>query len=161
MKLTTTFWSETVFEFDKILFINGNTNDIIFQADLNDAFASYIFFKNISKFVMTPLSRKALLKQQNSDYYDLNEKVDCFQFAVIKDGEIMPIKWFDLYINQYVKISHDIAFETTLVKKNGLRLSFGKFPMCYYNINLPQYRALKIQAKAYKYFANQIKKNIL
>ena len=151
MKLNTTFWSKEVHSFDNILYINGATKEIIYETKLNDKFASYQFFKNIAKFVKTKRVRESILDYDRKEY---------FQFALMKDGEITPIKWFDLVINDNVVISHDIAFETTLIKKNNQRVGFGHFPMYYWNrnIDLPMYRELNVKARAYKYMANQIKK---
>lgn len=152
MKITTTFWSDKVQEFSKLLYINGNTKEIIFEADLNDVFATYNFFKNIAKFVKSPTVLKTVDKNcwKGDDYY---------QFAVIHENEIWHIKWFNLVINDNIVISHDIAFETTLIKKNDVSIPFGKFPMWYRkNTKLPKYREFNIKARAYKYMANQVKK---
>ena len=153
MKLTTTFWSDQVHEFDKLLYINGNTQEIMFQTDLNNVFETYNFFKSTAKFVKSPMVRKTIDNNgwNNEDYY---------QFAVLFDNKITHIKWFDLVVNDKLTLSHDIAFETTLIKKNGQTLPFGHFPMWYYNrnINLPKYREFNLKARAYKYLANLIRK---
>lgn len=153
MKLVTTFWSKEVHEFDNLLYINGKTQAIIFQTNLGDVPGSVKFFKNIARFVKSASVRKALYsgKYESEVYY---------QFAVMKDGEMTPIKWFDLVINDKLTISHDIAFNTTLVKRNDVDMPFGRFPMYYYrrNINLPKYRELNVKARAYKFMGNQINK---
>lgn len=40
MKVTTTFWSEKVYEFHELFFINNKDNKIIFKTDLKDKLAS-------------------------------------------------------------------------------------------------------------------------
>lgn len=144
MKITTTFGTEKVLDFKELLYINGKTQKIIFEADLNNKFNTYLFFKNIANFV----SSKEVKKSE-----------DYFQFAVYWKGKIAPIKWFDIVLNDNNKISHDIAFETTLISKNGFKIPFGRFPMCYWNINIsiPKYREFNVKNRAYKYIANQIK----
>lgn len=153
MKLTTTFWSEEVHEFDKLLYINGNTKEIMFQTDLKNAFETYNFFKALAKFVKSTTMRKTIDNSawDNEDYY---------QFAVLRENEIIHIKWFDLVVSDKITLSHDIAFETTLIKKNGQTVPFGRFPMWYYNrnIKLPKYREFNVKAQAYKYLANQVRK---
>lgn len=156
MKLQTTFWSEKVHDFNTLLYINGRTKEIIYQTDLNNAFQTYLFFKNIEKFVKSKKMRDTI----DSDGW--NGRDDFYQFAVIFDNEITYIKWFDLVIHDQLIISHDIAFETTLIKKNGLDIPLGRFPMYYYrtqnNPKLPKYREFNIKAKAYKFMANQVKR---
>lgn len=154
MKLSTTFWSEQKHDFNKLIYINGNTKEIIFQTNLDDAFATYKFFKDIAKFVKST----KVLKTLDSDCY----KQDFYQFAVSDEKEIIHIKWFDLIIDEKTTISHDIAFETTLIKKNNVIIPFGHFPMYYYrkNIQLPKYREFNVKARSYKYIANQVKKNL-
>jgi hypothetical protein len=152
MKVTTTFWSDEVFEFDNLLFINGKTEDVLFEANLNDRFQTIDFFNKISKFVKS----KEFLKTFTGWDYD---SAFC-QFAVMKDGKVTPIKWFDLVISESVKISHDIAFETTLIHKNDLQIPFGKFPMWYKEgKKFPKYREFNLKSRAYKYISNQIRKN--
>jgi hypothetical protein len=154
MKITTTFWSEEVHEFNKLLYINGNTKEVMFQADLDDNWDTYQFFKNISQFAKSPTMRKTI----DSHPY---EKQDYYQFAVMEGDKITHIKWFDLIINEKVKISHDIAFETTLIKNNNIPISFGRFPMWYErHVKLPKYREFNIKHRAYKYMANQVRKEL-
>jgi hypothetical protein len=153
MKLRTTFWSEEVHEFDKIFYINGATEQIMFQADLNNPWNTYLFFKNIAKFVQS----KKVLNTINANPFQGHEY---YQFAIMRDGKITHIKWFDLIIQENLVLSHDIAFETTLMKKNNIALSFGKFPMSYQK-KLPKYREFNIKARVYKYMANQVKKQII
>ena len=143
MKVTTTFWSEEVFTFHNLLYYNGKTKKVVFVADLNDVFDTARFFKNIASFVKT----KQVLQTVENDEW--------FQFAVMYNNEITPIKWFDLHVDDVV-LSHDIAFETTLIRKNGVGISFGRFPRGFKKI--AKYREFNIKRRAYKYIANQIAK---
>lgn len=151
MKLTTTFWSEKIEEFENLLYINGSTKEIMFQTKLGDSLETYNFFKNIARFVKT----KQVLKTVDNICWN-NEIY--YQFAVQAEDKIIPIKWFDLVINEKVTISHDIAFETTLINKNGLEVPFGKFPLLSKR-KYSKYREFNIKSRAYKYIANQIQKN--
>lgn len=151
MKLKTTFWSENVNEFDKIFYINGSTEEIMFQADLNNALNTYLFFKNIAKFVKS----KKVLNNMNSNSFKSSEY---YQFAIILKGKIKHIKWFDLVIQENLIISHDIAFETTLLKRNNVNLYFGRFTINYQK-KMPKYREFNIKSRVYKYMANQVKKS--
>lgn len=156
MKLTTTFWSKDIYEFDHLLFINGNSEEIVFQADLNNSWNTQLFFKAIAKFVKTKQVRDTLYGNP------FNGKDAYYQYAIFVDGQVTPIKWFDLHINDKVTISHDVAFDTTLIKKNQIVVPFGHFPMYYYrkneNAKLPKYREFNLRSKTCKYIANQIKK---
>ena len=147
MKVTTTFWSDDVHEFDKLLFIRGKTKEILFEADLNDAMETYTFFKNISNFVKLPAVRKTAF---DDDVW--------YQFAVMFKDEVTCIKWFDLVVDETLTLSHDIAFSTTLIRKNDVLVPFGKFPMWYKGSKrFPKYRELNIKSRAYKYLANRVK----
>lgn len=151
MKLTTTFWSEKVETLDTLLYINGKTKEIVAQANLNNKNQTYLFFKSLSKFIQT----KKVLDSYKENFY---ENPTYYQFATILDNEITPIKWFDLVIDDKTTISHDIAFNTTLIKINDLRMPFGKFPM-WLDKKLPKYREFKLKAKCYKFIANKIAKS--
>jgi hypothetical protein len=148
LKIVTTFWSDAIHEFNKLLYINGRTEEVLFEANLNDVFETFLFFRNLSKFVK---SREVL-----NSYY----KEDWFQFAVVVGGTITHIKWFDIVLDDDTTLSHDIAFETTLVRKNGFLINFGGFP---YHLpptkrrKLPKYREYNIKSRAYKYVSNRIK----
>lgn len=150
MKVTTTFWSEKVHDFHELLFINSKDNKVYFKADLKDKQSTCVFFREIAKFIVSASVRADYKNKENNN---------CFQFAVMKDEKIKPIKWFDLWLDNKNSISHDVAFSTTLVKKNDLSIPFGKFPI-WYNKNkvFSLYRELKVKKNAYKYIANQIKK---
>ena len=141
MKLTTTFWSEVIHTFSALYFINNKTNEIIFKTDLNNKLETYNFFKNVSKFVLT--------KQVMFAPDDV-----CYQFAVQSDMGIEPLKWFDLHLEKCI-LNHDIAFATTLIRKNDMIIPFGKFPM-WTNKRLSKHREYKLKSKAYKYLANQV-----
>jgi hypothetical protein len=156
MKITTTFWSDEVHEFNKLLYINGKTKEVVFQTDLNDIFTTFLFFKDISNFVKSDTVRKTIdASSWERDVY--------YQFATINETELCPIKWFNVVINDKVSISHDIAFETTLIKKNGIDIPLGIFPHWAYgrnpHVKLPKHREFNMKARAYNFIANQIKKS--
>jgi hypothetical protein len=147
MKLTTTFWSEEKHDFTQLLYVNNHTKEVMFQTDLTNKFETHLFFKNIAKFVKSKEVRNTIN----------HERVEGYQFAVSENnGEIIFIKWFDLVIDEKNIISHDIAFETTLITKNNVQIPFGRFPMRYKYNSLAKYREFNIKAQAYKYIANQI-----
>jgi hypothetical protein len=150
MKLTTTFWSKEVHTFEYLLFINGKTDEVAFKTNLNNKFETSAFFRKLAKFVKSPTMRKTI-------DFQTWEKSDYYQFAVLVDGKVTPIKWFDLVINDNLTFSHDIAFDTTLIQSNGNHMPFGHFPMYYYkkNIHLPKYWEFNVKARAYKFMANQ------
>ena len=152
MKLTTTFWSDEIHTFDRLFFVNGHTKEIALEANLNDAYQTRLFFKELSKFVKTKKVRETRLSE--TDYY---------QFAVPNEyNEITHIKWFDLVIDDGLTISHDIAFSTTLIQKNGEIQPFGKFPMWYKQPKkFPKYWEFKIKSRAYKYISNRIADRLL
>lgn len=145
MKITTTFWTEEKFDFSELLYINGITKEIMFKTDLNDTLNTFNFFQKLIKFVKNFNMRK-----------EVYNEVLYYQFAIMKDGEITPIKWFDIVIDDKTIIFHDIAFETTIIRKNDIRISLGGFPfgMKHY----AKHREYNVKARAYKYIANQIKK---
>lgn len=157
MKITTTFWSDQQHEFKELFYVNGKTKEIIFKTNLDNKFETYLFFKNIAKFVKS----KQVLKTLNNICW--NDQV-YFQFATMYKEKITFLKWFELIINDKVKISHDIAFETTLIKKNNVQVPFGHFPMSYYKNNidpkLPKYREFKIKSRAYNFIGNEIKREL-
>lgn len=140
MKVTTTFWTDEVFEFNELLYIDGETEDVIFRVKLSDQFEAYKFFKLIAKFVKSPRCLRGS---------------EWFQFAVVRNGKVEHIKWFDLVIDDNTTISHDIAFETTMITKNEISVPFGRFPM-WAKVQLPKYREFNMKARAYRYMANQV-----
>lgn len=153
MKLMTTFWSEEKHYFTQLFYVNNQTKEIMFQTNLNNMFETYLFFKNVAKFVQSLKARNVIN----------NEKAYTYQFAASEEDkgkEVIFIKWFDLILNETTTLSHDIAFETTLIKKNNITLPFGKFPMSYKYGELSKYREFNLKTRAYKYVANQIKKQM-
>lgn len=149
MYLSTTFHSETKHQFDHILYVNSHTNDIVFEAQLDNWVDTVTFFKNIIQF----LKKKAIRKT----FVDTNNK-DCYQFAVWHKNKLTPLKWFDLILSDDVTISHDIAFSVTLIKKNQLKINCGNFPFLYWkrDLDVPQYFELNSKLIAYKYIKNQV-----
>lgn len=150
MKLTTTFWSPEARSFDELLFVNNNTMEVLFSGDLTNTTNTCMFFKSVAKFVG---SRK-FLESVRARW--LGRSDDWWQFAVRVDGVVTPIVWFQLVVNEELIIAHDLAFSTTLIKRNSVVVPFGRFPMCYKTQVLPLYREFKLKARAYKFLANAI-----
>ena len=161
MKLTTDFWGTEKFDFNNLLFVRvkGNKYEVVYEANLSSKDSTYNFFKTISKFILS----KDVMKTIYANGWRGDEY---FQFAVRDKGEIILIKWFDLKVNDKTTLSHDIAFETTMIRKNDILVPLGSFPM-HRKSNakkkmkriLPKYREFNLKSRAYKYIANQVKKN--
>ena len=127
---------------NNLLYIDNKTNEVIAEVDLSSK--SYLvinFLKYIAKFIS---SKKAVTKEVNDLAY--------YQFATIIEGDLFPICWFTIVINDKLKLDFDTAFNTSLVKRNGVNIPFGKFFTKY-----GKYRHIKMKHKAYKFVANQIK----
>jgi hypothetical protein len=152
MHVSTDFWTEKKFNFNALYFINGKTKEVMFEADLNDSFKSALFFRAIAKFVVSRTYQRQV-KQRTESYED---RV-WFQFAVMHEGELTYVKWFDIIIEHDI-IGHDFAFETTMVDKNGIRQPLGTFPRFEKWHLYSNRREEKMMARAYKYIANQIMK---
>lgn len=154
MKVSTTFWSDKINDFSLLFFVKNNTKEILYKTDLNNSWDTYLFFKKISKFI------KSREVKENFATKSWEER-DCYQFAVWYNDKICPIKWFDFVISEKVVLHHDIAFETTMIKRNEVDIPFGRFPRYYFNESKgkkpPKYREFNLKARAYKYMANQIK----
>ena len=144
MYLETDFWgSKEKYKFIELLFIENTSNSVIDKCDLTNKFCSYSFFKRVGDFVV---SSKTIREEKNGK---------CFQFAVMFDGIISPIKWFDLVLDNCT-ISHDIAFDTTLISTNDMKQPLGRFPMWGKSYST-KHRCEKMKKRAYKYIANKIK----
>ena len=91
MKITTIFTQNKELEFSAFFYIHGNNNEVIFETDLRRPLDSYNFFKHLSQFSKS----QKVLKTLNVPY----EKKQYYQFAVMHEGKICPIKWFDLVVN--------------------------------------------------------------
>lgn len=151
MKVVTTFWTEQKFEFTDLLYIDCKTDKVQFEVKLNLPWAVYQFFKDLERFVQTTAVRQASYTDQAPHY----------QFAVLKDGKVTPIVWFDLVISDNLTVSHDIAFETTLLRKNGVIVPLGAFPFRYPKTwHWPVHREFKLKKQAYRYIANKVKKTL-
>lgn len=149
MDISTTFWTSEVHSFDELLYINGHTKDIIFRGSMAQPFLAIGFFKNIARFLK---SRRFWDEQQS---FQRGETKNRYQFAVMKDGAVMPIVWFELRISETMIISHDSAFHTTLLRKNGHVVPMGRFPMSIRK-KIPVFREHSMRALACKYMANRI-----
>ena len=149
MHVATTFWNDQVFTFDRLFHVKTKSRDVRFQADLNSPSNTVKFFKDVAKFVAS--------KECHDTMYTENR----FQFAVpgrpeINDNTIIPVCWFDLIISDELKISHDIAFNTTLLEKNNMPVPLGKFRL-HTSHKLPRYREFNLKSRAYKFMANQVR----
>lgn len=110
MYLQTDFWSNVKIRFDHILFIDNRDKSVIFQVSLNhNRLDIKCFFRKVIK-------------------YSLKERNENAQFAVIHNGEIMPICWFDLVLDNADVIGRDFAFGTNLIRLNGVIVPLGNFP---------------------------------
>lgn len=144
MRLVTNFWmNDEDFTFDKLLYIDYKSKEIVFSVDLSDQFATFLFFRSLAKFVKTKRVLDTVYHQNNH-----------FQFAVMHEGALAPIVWFDLMIGKD-RFSHDSAFNTTLIMRNGEIQPFGRFPM-HTARRLPKYREFNLKARAFKYLANRV-----
>lgn len=152
MQLTTTFWSDTVKTFGTLLFVKGEVRDgssqftTLRQVDLQDLDATATFFRELSKFVLLEECRRAY-----------SRKDSWYQFAVMRDGEVCPLKWFSLVADNGLVLSHDIAFDTTLIQKNGCAVPLGQFPHWSKKRRHSRYRGLKVKSRAYKFISNQVR----
>lgn len=150
IKITTTFWSPQVFEFDHLLLIKYSAdpyNQIpteIDRADLSAKGSLSGLFKRASKL--------AVSKQQMLSTRTHGESGH-IQFGVILDDEITPVKWFNIVTEKGDIYSHDVLREVTLLRKNGHSLPFGQ---PYYDCNRP-YRANNIKRQVFKFVSNQLK----
>ena len=143
MQLLTTFWNDEKLSFKKLLYIDYKSKEIVFSVDLSDKFATFLFFRSLAKF----MKRKRAL---DTVYHQNNH----FQFAVMHEGRVSPIIWFDIMIGED-RFSHDSAFNTTLIKRNGEIQPFGRFPM-HTNRRLPKYREFNLKARVFRYLANRV-----
>lgn len=150
MYLKTTFWSEDVHVFRELLFVRGHKQDftVMDRTVLGCASDVSRFFRRVAAFVGSPQAREHLRRE---DHW--------YQFAVMQGEELLPVKWFDLVLTNGVVLSHDIAFNTTLVERNGRPVPLGRFPRWSDNRRYPRYRELKLKRRAYKFLANQAQKD--
>lgn len=150
--------SETLI-FDKImyvhtLYVNKNfktetKNTIIKEVDLSNPLLVAKFFKEIS------------LMQKSKEHRLFSNHVAKFGFYQFylsnKEYPMFPIKWFSLILDDGTKIDHDIAFSTTLIKRNNIIIPFGSL---FTETKCSRYRALNIKRQAYKYISNQINNSL-
>lgn len=132
-------------EYKSLMYYNGLTNEVIAKVNIDSKIEVIKFFRDLSKFVKT---KKSLRTINSKEWY---------QFAIESEGNVVPIIWFDIQINEKVKISHDFAFETVIIHKNSIRIDLGNFPLKITK-KFPKYREFNIKSKAYKYIANQLMK---
>lgn len=159
MKLETTMWSKEVLNFDSLVYIHFTPShedkyvqnkEIVKQVKISDGpLKVAAFFRDVADLMRSSEVRKSL-KEEHEHY----------QFGVIDEkNEIIPLKWFNLVSESGDVISHDIAFNVTYIKKNGLAQPLGSaaFLSQYDNKTFPLYREFNMKNRAYKYVANQVK----
>ena len=140
MKIVTDFWGDENYEFTKIALGECGSHKIVFQADLSDKWETVMFFKRCAKFVS---ARSA--KQKHLQF-----------FVIDSSGNTEPVVWFKLVISDSCVISHDYAFATPLIKRNGVTIPFGRF--CF-SEDQPVHRHCKMKNLAYRFIANQVLAN--
>lgn len=152
MKIISDNWSNKKINFEKLSFVhfpsaNSMSDPVVIDyiTEESTPFEIQQFFKNISKLVCSDEHRK--IHQSRSD-------LGHFQF-VLSNHEFphFPVCWFTLVFDNGVEIKHDIAFSTTIVHKNGLRI----FPLLSLSNREKwgKYTELKIKRRAYKFIGNQ------
>lgn len=160
MKLETTmFGNKKVLNFDSLVYVHFTPSlesryvqnkEIVKQVKISDGPLKVSeFFRDV-----------ALLMRSWNVRKSLNEENEHYQFGVIDDeNEIVPLKWFSLVSESGDVISHDIAFDVTYIKKNGMKQPLGSaaFISQYDNKVFPRYREFNMKNRAYKYVANQVK----
>lgn len=127
---------------------NKPQQDIVFSVSLNEHPLKVAqFFKDVAKFMK---SKKVLDTA-------FSEK-EHFQFALANEEyPIFPVKWFTFVLDNGDVINHDIAFSTTLIKKNNIRIPFGGFNLSQWE-SFAKYREYNMKRNAYKFISNQILK---
>lgn len=156
MKIYTTNFSKETIEFNTIMFVHFERTDgyhetkkILNSISVNDhPLKVAAFFENISNLMKTKKVRKSIFSGKEH-----------FQFVLSnEDFENFPVKWFTLELDNSIKISHDIAFETTLIKRNDVLIPFGRFNL-YSRHKLALYREYNMKRNAYKFISNEIEKS--
>ena len=156
IKLETDFWDDKKHVFNKLLLLKATKikkeYEVKYEIEkeidltLNNFYIAQAF-KELSKFITT----KEVLNTDKED--------SCiwYQFGVIFEGNLTPIKWFTLVINDKLQLHNDIAFHTPLIEKNSLQIPFGKFPM-HREYQVSKHNEFKMKRNVYNYIANQIAK---
>lgn len=157
MKIYTTGWmSKQNIEFNSIMLVHyyGNSmnqnKDVVFSVSINEhPFKIAKFFKDASRFMKSKKVRDTVFKEDEHFQFVLaNEEYDFF-----------PVKWFTLELDNGKKISHDIAniaFATTLIKKNSLVVPLGGFSK---RKSFSKHRESSINRNAYKFISNEVLKS--
>lgn len=152
MKIISDNWGKNKIEFDNISFVyfnrKENTQHTVFKIHRTaSSLEISLFFKKLSQFIYSRSARKTLFSE--GEYY---------QFVLSnKEHDWFLVKWFSLVFDNGIQIDHDIAFSTTLIKKNNMIVPLGSFPNWNKN-KYPVYRQFKIKRNAYKFISNQVLK---
>ena len=143
--------------FDKIMFVHyqgksyaeEQKETVVKQVSIKDNNHKIAqFFKEVSDFMKTKKMRDS--ESSDSEHY---------QFVLSsEDFPVFPVKWFTLWLNNGDVITHDIAFSVTYIKKNGMTVPFGRVIWKDYEM-YPIYREINMKRNAFKYIANQIRKD--
>ncbi len=123
MRIVSDNWRDDI-DFDCIYFVHyipGENNSlnkkIVASVSKNDgAFKIAMFFRKVGDIVVSRNNRKV---------YRNNNDLGHFQFMLSNEQyPDFPVKWFTLHLDNGIKIKHDIAFNTTFIYKNGIRVYF-------------------------------------
>lgn len=144
--LTNLYGNDEMIEYDHLLYINRNTNNIVWQVHAG--------LHPIE--IATRFKRLAKIVNKHRD--------DTYQFAVWHSRRKIPICWFDIVLPDGNIISRDHAFDTTLIEWNGVPVPFGRFPFWYTSrcrsirSVWPKYREYRIEKQSLIFIANKFKR---
>lgn len=154
MHIETTNWGKEVIVFHKILYVlttydedHNQTFHTIKEISLLESKEKIVkFFSDVSKMQKSKQHRDSYFK--NTEHYQF--------FLDSAEHPMFPVKWFNLILDNGVNISHDIAFDVTLIRKNKMIIPFSRFFPSEFQ-KRSKYHELIVKRNAYRYIANQIK----
>lgn len=151
MQIISDNWSKEKIQFDTISFMcfighdRNNTKTIATIGKDANPHEIANFFRSLAKFVYSEKVRKTVFSE-----------TEHYQFVLSnKKFKSFPVKWFTLIFDNGIKIDHDFAFDTVLIKKNDCDVPLGTFPNWNRQKFYPIYREFKLKRNAYKFIANQ------
>lgn len=156
MRIISDNWRDDI-EFDSISFVHfkpgknysGYKRTVIASVSKEaGAFKLAMFFRYVASLVSSAKHRKVYRNQDDEGH---------FQFELANEQyPDFPVKWFTLHLDNGIKIKYDIAFNTTFIYKNGIRVYFtGRKKK---NHKYSKYLELNMAKRAYIYIANQFLK---
>lgn len=153
--LTTNFAGKEAiyFDFIKLVHFHGDpcnqTQDVMFSVSIHEhPLKISNFFKDVARFMKSKKVRDSHFKEREH-----------FQFVLSnKEYDNFPVKWFTLELDNGVRIDHDFAFSTTLIKKNGFMVPFGGFNFSKWE-SFARHREINMKRNAYKFIANEVFKD--